>query len=109
MSSSQQSDAVNKFWQTPELIEILLPFLDFESTLKLAQSHALTLDILQTDSNWKKLFRRFRARKDDEKWQYDTRFKLEIEEPLLFLLSKMLTQPLDSARLRGDLFHFFQC
>ena len=92
MSSSQQSDAVNKFWQTPELIETLLPFLDFESTLKLAQSHDLTLNLLQIDSNWKKLFRRFRARKDDEKWQYDTRFKLEIEEPLLSALSSVLTQ-----------------
>ena len=73
-------------------IEILLPFLDFESTLKLAQSHALTLNILQIDSNWKKLFRRFHARKADEKWQYDTRFKLEIEEPLLSALSTILSK-----------------
>ena len=92
MSSPQQNDAGNKFWQTPELIEILLPFLDFESTLKLAQSHALTLNILQIDSNWKKLFRRFHARKADEKWQYDTRFKLEIEEPLLSALSTILSK-----------------
>ena len=90
MSSSQQNDAGEKFWQTAELIEHLLPFLDFESTLKLAQSHALTLDILKIDSNWNKLIRRFRARKSAEKW-FNTSFKLEIEEPLLSAISSILS------------------
>ena len=87
MSSSRENDAGKKFWQTAELIEHLLPFLEFESTLKLAQSHALTLNILKIDTNWNKLVRRLRARKSAEKWEYDTRFKLEIEEPLLSALS----------------------
>ena len=74
MFSSQQNDPRKKFWQTAELIEHLLPFLDFESTLKLAQSHALTLNILQIDSNWTKIIRRERPR--PRKWSLD----LEIEE-----------------------------
>ena len=92
MSSSQQNDAGEKFWQTAELIEHLLPFLEFESTLKLAQSHALTLNILKIDSNWNKLIRRLRARKSAEKWEYFTRFKVEIEEPLLSALSSILSR-----------------
>ena len=51
-------NAERSFWKTPELIEQLLPFLDPESTRRLAQAHALTLDILQGSVAWGKLVRR---------------------------------------------------
>ena len=44
----------------PELVEKLLPFLDLESTLHLAQTHELTQDILQGSFAWNKLIRRSR-------------------------------------------------
>ena len=87
-SACQQNDVGKKFWQTPELIENLLPFLDFESTLKLAQSHPLTLNILQINSNWKKLIGRYRRRPWPRKWSLN----LEIEEPLLSALSSILSR-----------------
>ena len=96
MFSSQQNDARKKFWQTAELIEHLLPFLDFESTLKLAQSHALTLNILQIDTSWTKIIRR--ERPWPRKWSLD----LEIEEPLLSALSSILSRQ----KLSESLFTF---
>ena len=97
-SPCQQNDAGKKFWQTPELIENLLPFLDFESTLKLAPSHPLTLKLLQIDSNWKKLIGRYRTRPWPRKWSLN----LEIEEPLLSALSSILSQQ----KLSESLFTF---
>ena len=51
-------NAERSFWKTPELIEQLLPFLDPESTRRLAQAHGLTLNILQGGVAWGKLVRR---------------------------------------------------
>ena len=49
-------EAARKFWETPELVKkCLLPFLDLESTLHLAQTHELTRDILQDSFAWNKL------------------------------------------------------
>ena len=53
-----KNEAECKFWQTPELIEELLPNLDPESTLRLAQAHEMTRDILQGSINWNKLIKR---------------------------------------------------
>ena len=53
-------DSARKFWKMPELVEKLLPFLDLESTLHLAQTHELTQDILQGSFAWNKLIRRSR-------------------------------------------------
>ena len=47
-----------KFWRTPELVEKLLPYLNLESTLALAQSHGMTRSLLQGTSIWNKLIRR---------------------------------------------------
>ena len=52
------SVAEMKFWRTPELVEKLLPHLNLESTLALAQSHQLTRSLLQGTSIWNKLIRR---------------------------------------------------
>ena len=60
MSSDQQDNAAaEKFWNNPDLVENVLPFLDPHSTLCLAQSKiSCALDILQdkeNPSNWRKL------------------------------------------------------
>ena len=47
-----------KFWETPELIEKLLPYLDLKSTVRLAQTHEMTQNILQRRCIWNKLVRR---------------------------------------------------
>ena len=53
-------EATRKFWEIPELVEKLLPFLDLESTFHLAQAHELTQDILQGSHIWNKLIKRTR-------------------------------------------------
>ena len=50
-------EAARTSWETPELVEKLLPFLDLEFTLHLAQTHELTQDILQGSCIWNKLIR----------------------------------------------------
>ena len=47
-----------KFWETPELIEKLLPNLDLKSTVCLARTHVMTQNILQRRCIWNKLIRR---------------------------------------------------
>ena len=46
------------FWQTPEIVEHLLTFMDATSILNLAHTHGLTVQILQNASFWTKLIRR---------------------------------------------------
>ena len=62
MSSEQRDDASQKFWNNPDLMEKLLPFLDAQSTLSLARSKiSKCLDLLQdkeNPSNWKNLIKR---------------------------------------------------
>ena len=62
MSGEQEGDAKQKFWNNPDLVEKLLPFLDAQSTLCLVQSKfSCTLDILQDPEDpsiWIKLIRR---------------------------------------------------
>ena len=53
-----RSEAEQKFWQTPELVQGLLPFLDLESTLRLAQVHEMTRCILQGTRVWNNLIKR---------------------------------------------------
>ena len=53
-----KSEAEQKFWQTPEVIEELLKFLDLESTLRLARTHKMTQSILQGNWAWKNLIKR---------------------------------------------------
>ena len=53
-----QCEAAKIFWRTPELVEKLLPFLDLDSTLHLAQTHGLTRELLKKSFVWNKLIRR---------------------------------------------------
>ena len=58
MSRSGSREAERKVWQTPELIEGLLPFLDPASTLELALAHKKTRSILKGSRVWKHLIKR---------------------------------------------------
>ena len=49
---------MGKFWETPELVEKLLPYLDLSTTKLLAESHKLTRKILKKAVNWNKLIQR---------------------------------------------------
>ena len=51
-------DAVRKFWETTELIEHMLPYLDSKATMVLAQNHEKTLNILKGSVAWNKMIRR---------------------------------------------------
>ena len=44
MSSPQDEDAERKFWRLPELVEMVMPFLDGPSILSLAKALPLALD-----------------------------------------------------------------
>ena len=58
-SLGEDDTALGKFWETPELVEKLLPYLDLNSTKQLAESHKLTRKILKKGLAWNKLLRRF--------------------------------------------------
>ena len=58
MSSSEETEAERMFWRLPEMMETLLPYLDVESILCLAQCHHLTLQLLQGTSDWNKMIKR---------------------------------------------------
>ena len=49
------SEAEKKFWQCPELVENLLPFLDTYSIICLAKAHKQTQDIVLGKTVWNKL------------------------------------------------------
>ena len=53
-----KGEAEQKFWQTPELIEGLLLYLNPESTLRLAIAHERTRNILQGSRVWNNLIKR---------------------------------------------------
>ena len=58
MMSSEGSEALSKFLETPELVEMLLPFLNAENTLAFAESGVINIKTLQGTLAWKKLVRR---------------------------------------------------
>ena len=58
VAKAGKSEAEEKFWQLPELIEELLKFLDLESTLQLARAHERTRNILQGSKAWNNLLKR---------------------------------------------------
>ena len=56
--SCEQSEVEKKFWETPELINNLLLFLDLKSILHLARAHKITQNILERTYVWNKLIKR---------------------------------------------------
>ena len=65
MSSATNREAEKKFWQMPELVEQLLPFLDPGSVSRLAELHPLTVEILEGAPAWRKLMLRSRLEEPD--------------------------------------------
>ena len=58
MVSISKDGAERTFWRNPELVEMLLPFLDSGSTKSLAEAHPLTLQVLGKPIVWGKLIKR---------------------------------------------------
>ena len=58
LSCMEESEAMKKFWEIPELVERLFTFLDASSTLSLARAHPPTVRILQRGFNWIQFIRR---------------------------------------------------
>ena len=56
--ASKMSEVVKIFWETPELVEKLLPFLDPESTLTLVMCNKKILRILEGSFIWNQFIRR---------------------------------------------------
>ena len=54
----EQEEAIEKFLATPELVEMLLPFLKAKDILHLAQSGLLNINILQNPVVWNRFIRR---------------------------------------------------
>ena len=46
--------AENKFWNTPDLVRELVPFLDLASILNLASVHDITLALIYHNSAWRR-------------------------------------------------------
>ena len=65
MSRSGSREAERQVWQTPELVEGLLPFLDPAATLELALAHKKTRSILKGSRVWKSLIKRSSFWNDD--------------------------------------------
>ena len=83
-------EAERKFWKTPELIERLLLFLDVESTLCLAQSHARTLNILEGGWVWNKFIKRICPYdEEDNQGVNEPETKLDIIKNLVAILKLM--------------------
>ena len=56
--SFEGDEAKENFFETPELVEMLLPFLNAKDAKNLAQSQLLNIKILQGPLVWNKLIRR---------------------------------------------------
>ena len=53
-----ETAAVEQFWETSDLVETLLPYLDLNSTKQLVVSHKLTRQMLRKAFIWRKLVQR---------------------------------------------------
>ena len=82
----EDGTAMGKFWETPELVEKLLPYLDLITTKLLAESHKLTRKILKKAFNWNKLIQRILPLEDRVPflvdWSFGSPFPSE-DDPLL--------------------------
>ena len=74
------SEAEKKFWQCPELVENVLPFLDTYSIICLAKAHKQTQDIILGKTVWNKLIKQVcRANRRMYSSYYPDDFDLEKE------------------------------
>ena len=91
-----------KFWQTTELIEHLLPFLDSKSTMVLAQNHQETVNILQGSVAWNKLIKRSCPCKGRRGRPEGIENKINVMKNLVAIL-KLMENP--QSNLMVDLLH----
>ena len=107
-------DAEEKFWETRELVEKLLLFLDLASIKELAKSHWLTRKILSNVFFWNKLIKKtfpesenFNLGDEETKLPKEDDLHLASERPKAKLLSQILNTIQGSQRLllEMDLLH----
>ena len=94
-SLGEDDTVVRKFWETPELVEKLLPYLDLDSTKHLAESHKLTRKLL----TWNKLFQRFLPAEERVKFLVDQSFG----SPFPYEDDPLLASESPKARILGEL------
>ena len=97
--SYKQSEVEKKFWETPELIDNLLSFLDLKSTLHLARAHKITQNILERTFVWNKLIRR--SCPYNQRPYYDSQPKIDAVNNFVAIL-KLMKNP---NALLPDLLH----
>ena len=106
--SAEDGGAEEKFWGTPELVDMLFPFLDVASVLHLAQSNfssekdSLVLGVLQQALVWNKLIERSLTENpnDTREHQEDN---LEIKQSTIECLTEILKMLKDPVSLEMDL------
>ena len=103
MSEDPANDeARGKFWNTPELIRTLLPYLDPSSTKCLAEAHDLTQETLLRDLIWSKLIRRAFPYSNNTHWGEG---KLEVETTKARALAQILKMAANPKSLQLELLH----
>ena len=101
---SSEDSAEEKFWNTPELLETLLPFLDTASTFNLAQSHfsskkdSLLLGVLQRPLVWKRLIERALPKSQNDSWECQSNM-LQAKKGTVVFLTEILKMFKDPASL----------
>ena len=83
--SLSKDDAERTFWQVPELIEYMLPFLDGESLLNLAKVHPLTTKVLKNKSKMRSKMWKGLVSQIHEPWWTEER-DLQVLKDLLQLM-----------------------
>ena len=104
MSEDQANDeAGGMFWNTPELIEKLLPYLDPSSTKCLAEAHDLTQETLLRDLDWSKLVRRAFPFSNNTRWGEEG--ELEVVTRKARALAEILKMAANPKSLQLELLH----
>ena len=88
--------AENEFWNTPDLIRELVPFLDLASILNLASVHDITLALIYHNSAWRRtiwsdLLRRTSFHLGDEEVKNAVRLMKLVEDKEVLLLDLLDT------------------
>ena len=106
--SAEDIGAEEKFWETPELVEMQLLFLDAASILRLAQSNfspekdSLVLGLLKRPLVWKKLIERSLPESPNDSLE-NQEDNLEIKKSTIECLTEILKMFKDPVSLEMDL------
>ena len=105
---SVEVSAEEKFWNSPELLEILLPFLDPASTFNLVQSQyspekdSLLLGVLQRPLVWKRLIERALPKSQEDGWESQKNM-LQVKKGTVVFLTGILKMFKDPVSFEMDL------